>query len=141
MGLDMYLTAERYFWHNEGKPQIDGIPEGYEPRTVTVEAAYWRKANGIHKWFVDNVQEGIDECQAHYVPREKLIELRDLCQQVIDKPERAVELLPTQSGFFFGGTEYDEWYFRDLEDTVELLDKALTSFSENDWDFEYRSSW
>lgn len=141
MGLDMYLTAERYFWFNEEKPKIEAVPEGYEPKTVTVQAAYWRKANEIHKWFVDNVQNGEDECQPHYVPREKLVELRDLCQQVLDDHSKAPELLPTQAGFFFGGTEYDSWYFQGVQDTVEMIDKALASFPEKDWDFEYRSSW
>ncbi len=49
------------------------------------------------------------------------------------------ELLPTTSGFFFGATNYDEYYFNDLELTIEIIDKCL-KLSEN-WDFEYHSSW
>ena len=26
------------------------------------QIASWRKANAIHKWFVDNVQDGVDDC-------------------------------------------------------------------------------
>ena len=37
----------------------------------------------------------------------------------------ARELLPTQSGFFFGSTEYNEFYKQDLEDTVEQLRRVL----------------
>ena len=40
-------------------------------------------------------------------------------------PEVAEELLPTQSGFFFGGTAYDEWYVQDLELTIKQLDRVL----------------
>lgn len=29
------------------------------------EIAYWRKANAIHRWFVDNVQNGTDDCHIH----------------------------------------------------------------------------
>ena len=50
------------------------------------------------------------------------------------------ELLPTAAGFFFGTTGYDEWYLRDIERTVEVLDRVL----ENDPDtcsFYYRASW
>lgn len=46
----------------------------------------------------------------------------------------AEELLPTQSGFFFGSTFYDEWYVEDLKETVEkikdiLKDKDLDKFT------------
>ena len=141
MGLDMYLTAERYFWFDEPKPQIPEIPQGFEPKTVTVEAAYWRKANQIHAWFVKHVQDGEDECRPHHVSREKLLDLKDTCQLVLADRSKAEELLPSQSGFFFGGTEYDEWYFGDLEQTVTQIDKVLGAFPEDKWSFEYRSSW
>ena len=141
MGLDMYLTAERYFWFNETKPQIPEIPQDFEPKTVTVEAAYWRKANQIHAWFVKHVQGGEDECRPHHVPREKLLELKDTCQLVLADRSKAEELLPSQSGFFFGGTSYDEYYFEDLNHTVTQIDKVLRAFPEGKWSFEYRSSW
>jgi cysteine desulfurase len=51
---------------------------------VSIVAVYWRKANQIHAWFVQNVQEGVDECERHWVPREKLVELRDLCLDVLE---------------------------------------------------------
>ena len=50
-------------------------------------------------------------------------------------------LLPTQGGFFFGGTEYDNWYMRGVEDTIDILTRVLETT-----DFEkemvyYVSSW
>jgi len=51
----------------------------------------------------------------------------------------AAEQLPTANGFFFGGTDYDEWYFRDVENTIRIIDECLQL--PNSWDFEYRSSW
>ena len=50
----------------------------------------------------------------------------------------AEELLPTQEGFFFGGTGYDEYYIQNLEDTIVIIDKALESPAA---EFEYHSSW
>ena len=50
------------------------------------------------------------------------------------------ELLPTTSGFFFGDTNYSEYYFDDLKYTVEQIDKLLTDQYKS-WDFEYHSSW
>lgn len=62
---------------------------------------YWRKANHIHKWFVDNVQDGIDDERFALVPYEQLRVLRDVCQEVKD----ASELV---DGVVFGGTFYSK---------------------------------
>ncbi len=67
MGLDMYLNAKRYLWHSEDNlaEQIaENFPELADARVkeITAEVMYWRKSNAIHKWFVDNVQGGVDDC-------------------------------------------------------------------------------
>ncbi len=186
MGLDMYLRAEKYvsgyeFYGEERVEQYKSIVESLgatalaDPNTpsltVSITVAYWRKANQIHQWFVDNVQGGEDECRPHDVLREQLAELRDLCKEILEagtvtekvavstltedgKIEerqqdaealspagiaKAEELLPTQSGFFFGGTEYDHWYVEDLKSTVEQIDRVLEAPDE--WWFKYQSSW
>jgi hypothetical protein len=147
MGLDMYLNAERYLWgHEDGDKQISenigqliGLPTDSKVKTITVEAGYWRKANQIHNWFVQNVQDGEDNCQDAYVSRDSLTELRELCQQVLDNNELAGKLLPRVKGFFFGNEDYDQWYFSQLKDTIEVIDNALAM--PDQWDFNYRSSW
>jgi hypothetical protein len=48
-------------------------------------------------------------------------------------------LLPTQSGFFFGSTEFDEWYWQDVKSTIEIIDKCLKM--DDTWSFKYQSSW
>lgn len=149
MGLDMFLYAKQYLpdWSQAGQklqadiaglfPELAGTD--IKPKRIELEVGYWRKANQIHGWFVDNVQEGKDECQPHYVDREKLEELRALCQSVIDNPSLAEKVLPARSGFFFGDTGYGEWYIEDLKWTVKVIDRALKL--PEDWDFEYLSSW
>ena len=156
MGLDMYLNGKRYLskYFNKGDEAVaEAIAERFPElkgragrfgdtscvKEIQIEAGYWRKANAIHKWFVDNVQGGEDECKPHYVSREQLIELKELCERVIAFRHLAVELLPTASGFFFGGTDYDEYYFQDLEQTVKIIDDCLAL--PESWEFEYRSSW
>lgn len=141
MGLDMYLTAEHYYWRDDKRPEIPEIPTGYNLRTITVEAAYWRKANQIHNWFVKNVQDGVDNCEPYYVSMKDLVTLRELCKEVLADHSKAETLLPVQSGFFFGSSDYDDWYFMDLQDTVEQLDKVFESFPSDAWSFEYRASW
>ena len=141
MGLDMFLNARRFFWRGDEAPAVKDLPAGYEVKYVIIETAYWRKANAIHQWFVDNVQEGQDNCGTYEVDREKLAELVDICKQVLADPTKAGELLPTADGFFFGSTEYDNWYKNSLQATIEQVEKALATLPENTWSFEYLASW
>ena len=45
--------------------------------------------------------------------------------KIVIDPSVAEELLPTQSGFFFGGTDYDDYYINDLQDTIKIVEDAL----------------
>ena len=145
MGLDMYLRAERYMWYNEDDLKAEvgqcfpELPEGVTIKQVEAEVGYWRKANAVHRWFVNNVQDGRDECEKSPVSHEDIAKLRDLCQRVIEAPEQAEQLLPTQSGFFFGNTDYNEWYIQDVTDTIAICDRALSL--PDTWDLYYQSSW
>jgi hypothetical protein len=164
MGLDQYLSVKRYysntgfFGENNSKvfenvvtaADMDKFThknnENFNSCHVEVQCCYWRKANHIHKWFVDNVQRGDDNCAQYYVSRDDLQELVNVCNAVIANPEKAEELLPSQSGFFFGSTDYDEWYLQDVQYTAErlteLLQIARSENEENGFvEFYYSSSW
>ena len=61
--------------------------------------------------------------------------------EIIEDPSVAEELLPTTSGFFFGSTNYDQYYMQDIDYTIELLTNVL---EETDFENEivvYSSSW
>lgn len=142
------------------------FPEG-NSLTISIGVAYWRKANAIHKWFVDNVQDGRDECQESYVTTQDMQTLLDLVTAIlatVDKGEPVVEkgwngsnftsypnakldvnlaqaLLPTQEGFFFGSYDYDQWYIADLENTRDQLTSILKNKKLEGYDFYYQSSW
>ena len=110
---------------------------------VIEEVGYWRKANSIHGWFVRNVQDGVDDCHEYAVEKDKLKELLESVNAVLADPTRADELLPPQSGFFFGSTEVNEYYIQDLKDTKKILEslfselKGVADYPE----LFYRSSW
>ncbi len=106
---------------------------------IVEEVGYWRKANQIHKWFVDNIQNGNDNCGNYWVGSETLKELLDVCKKVQADHSLAESLLPSASGFFFGGTEYDEWYFNDIDNTIKIIEECLADDGGDD--FEYSSSW
>ena len=106
---------------------------------VEVVCVYWRKANQIHKWFVDNVQGGNDNCGEYYVSQNKLQELLDLVNRAL--AERNPALLSPQEGFFFGSTDIDEWYWQDLKNTKEKLERIFALPQLSDLSFYYSSSW
>lgn len=160
MGLDMYLYAEQYLgfrdWDEEGKEnakfdelvKLTGLEElvdrdgGYISAYAKVQVAYWRKANAIHKYFVDKCANGEDDCREIIVYEDTLQELLNICNQILETKdtEKALELLPPQGGFFFGSTEIDEWYFQNLKHTQKTLTKILEKAPEG-CDFIYRASW
>jgi len=156
MGLDMYLYREQYFSgyaYNGNDPSVyndildaagmNGCEQSPSV-IVTVCVAYWRKANSIHKWFC-NLDGGKDECQRIDVSISQLRELRNLADAVLLQPAAASSILPTQGGFFFGPTEYDEWYMQDMRNTVNQLDIILADIpaDANEWDYRfiYQASW
>ena len=105
------------------------------------EVGYWRKANQIHRWFVQNVQNGVDDCGEYKVTAEQLIQLYNICNEVLNDHSLAEELLPAQSGFFFGNTNYDDWYFNDVENTKRIIDEILEYKPYCLDDLYYSSSW
>ena len=193
MGLDMYLAKKMYVKNYDhmkpkdkhkvtvklgGKLRKDINPD--KVSYVTEEVMYWRKANHIHKWFVDNVQGGKDDCAEYFVSREQLEVLLADCKRVlassklipgkvangyrygknasgeyvkeailedgkvIEDPTAAQDILPCQEGFFFGHTEYDEWYLKAVEETVRVLEEELKVVEKADgWpaSYYYQSSW
>jgi len=145
MGLDMYLYARQFAFKGFKNQElynkiVQEAPFALDTASVQVQVAYWRKANQIHKWFVDHVQDGNDNCEEYRVTRDQLQLLVDNCKLVLMNKEEAPNLLPPQEGFFFGSYEYDEFYWQDIQDTIEQLEKILNEYPE-EWDFQYQSSW
>lgn len=188
MGLDMYLRRRKYIGANYEFRNVKGtiditidgkkVPIDFNKVSRIEEAVgYWRKANAIHNWFVNNVQEGVDDCKEYWVSIEKLQELLDLCKKVkdiavikegqiqngstfkdgklvpimekgryIENADEIETLLPVKDGFFFGSTAYDEWYIRDIEYTIQLLENLLEDEKNCNKDgfyndFYYSASW
>jgi hypothetical protein len=120
MGLDMYLNVKSSYDHED-------------------EIGYWRKANHIHQWFVENVQAGNDDCASYPVTQVQLSELLEVCNRVLAFKHLAHEQLPTKGGFFFGSIDYNEWYYTDVEQTIKIITDALALPATSQ--IYYQSSW
>ena len=115
------------------------IEEGGSKIDLGIRIGYWRKFNALHAWFVNNIQSGEDDCGT-YIVTERHLQLLDMELKSITK-ENAGEILPTQEGFFFGGTEYDDDYFDEIEDLKALVRYVLTQVNHRERTLVYRSSW
>ena len=189
MGLDHNLTKKTYVknWDHmkpEQRHQVTVLRAGKPvPHIDPDKVAYieediirWRKANHIHAWFVENVQDGNDNCAEYYVTVDDLKRLLDICERIIEEcplvpgkvqngsrmiagggfepimedgmvmtnTEVARSLLPTAEGFFFGSTDYDQWYMRDVKHTAEELRKVVDAHdtgADGGANYYYHSSW
>jgi hypothetical protein len=89
MGLDMYLYRKRKPTVGKVKPKVVRKGDAAAPSEVgqeepKEEIGYWRKANQIHAWFVDNVQGGKDDCEEYGVSRSQLGQLLAAVKEVLD---------------------------------------------------------
>ena len=161
MGLDMYLHRIKSIRLNTKHPEH-----------ISKQVMYWRKANQIHNWFINNCAHGNMEITRMDVGREQLEDLLEVVETVlkesklikgqirngqrgtvngyidimeagklIENDSVAKQLLPTQSGFFFGSTDYDQYYINDLKDTKKMLQKELKYDESNETQYEYLASW
>ena len=102
------------------------------------DACYWRKFNALHNWFVNNVQLGVDNCEYYELTEEHIEDCLNVLKTVLETKDSS--LLEPKSGFFFGSTAVDDYYFQDVEGAISQLEELLTL----DWEtnrFFYRASW
>lgn len=161
MGLDMYFTRRTYVQNWEHTPNDEkhkiSIKKGgkvrrdIKPERIThivEEVGYWRKFNALHAWFVANVQNGVDNCGEYYVDHAVMEDLLQKLEEVLANKDvlvgnqyhkKADELLPTASGFFFGNTEYDDYYYEMVDYTIGVLKEAIADAGRSN--YYYSSSW
>lgn len=110
MGLDMYLYK---------------LPQG--DKNQEQQVMYWRKSNAIHRWFTQDAKE--DNTTEFSKNIEDIKRLQGMCANSFNKKEIVLE---TSSGFFWGSTSYDDWYWEDIKETAESLENVINDHEEGD---------
>ena len=111
---------------------------------ATYQIGYFRKFNALHSYIVKTFADGIDECQEILLYKEDVEQIKKVLDDVLNahqQVEKAKELLPTQSGFFFGGTDYDEYYFEEAKVAADLMQSFLDNFDFDKYQLIYEASW
>ena len=108
----------------------------------------FRKFNALHAYVVDNFGGGKDECQVIYLDIDNLIQIHEMLSLVkeslsIGDKVIASQTLPPSEGFFFGSTEIDEWYEKDVNEAVEVFGKIIEEHSivGHNASYSYQASW
>lgn len=154
MGLDMSLRIRKSEYQSNFRGNMESYPEELAvintpkdiqgiTKEVSYTVGYWRKANAIHQWIVDNCAGGEDDCRPITMSREDVQNLRNACLEVLIDKSKAPQILPTSDGFFFGSTDYDDWYMESIKYTADLLQGVLKLLEEHGdvYDVVYEASW
>jgi len=88
-------------------------------------AGYFRKVNSVYNYFSDRLEN--EMCEVY---KSDLITLIHTATDVLSQRDEGFSYakLPTQGGFFFGGTDYDKAYYtyqvkKIITECAEMLDK------------------
>lgn len=88
---------------------------------------YFRKVNCVYRYFDDKLTD-----ETAWVTKDECEDIVKRCSAVLENPDLASELMPTRSGFFFGSTEYDKYYFSDLKDVRKQFKSFIKYFKTDD---------
>jgi len=144
----MYLYRQQYA-HPELKENLRleraGKITTFAPERRTFlreEIGYWRKANHIHRWFVENVQEGSDDGHDYYVDRSELEELLKLVIKVLKHSKLVPGTVPAGRRILQNGEIQDTWEDGSIIDNPELAETLLPRlggcfFGSLDYDQDY----
>ena len=117
MGLDIYFEKAKRNRNEEDN---------------STEFAYFRKVNFLVE-FMNKFGE-VENCEPFEISKEICQELLDNCETILKEKDEnqkemlARKLLPTTSGFFFGSTDYDEWYYRDVKEVRDAMKQIIEEF-------------
>ena len=133
MGLDMYLTGEKFLMPDFQNRSIDLQEDGFRLRSKTVELAYWRKHPDLHGYIVQTFAGGKDECQIICLEPD---DIRTVIAAI------KARTLPYTTGPFFGSSDISpECVANDIAILRKALDWLETEESRVFRSVKYRASW
>lgn len=131
MGLDMYLTGEKYLLTDHENPDNNRTEDGFPLKGKLLRLGYWRKHPNLHGFIVNTFADGEDTCQ-------QIVLTADDIERIIEAVTR--DDLPHTEGFFFGQSDGSE-KAEDLRILKAALEWLRTPES-NIWrSIHYQASW
>ena len=153
MGLDIRFEKAKRHRVEETEERLNEIKKEFENPNYSVkkfhslkneydelnpwkEVAYFRKVNFLLPFF-----EYGEKCSRLEIDGYKIDELLVKCKQVLEDNSLAEALLPTQGGFFFGNTEYNDWYFYYVKEVYDKFSEIAEDFNSDEDMLSMVCSW
>ena len=153
MGLDIRFEKAKRHRVEETEERLNEIKKEFENPNYSVkkfhslkneydelkpwkEVAYFRKVNFLLPFF-----EYGENCSRLEIDGYKIDELLVKCKQVLEDNSLAEALLPTQGGFFFGNTEYNDWYFYYVKEVYDKFSEIAEDFNSDEDMLSMVCSW
>ena len=153
MGLDIRFEKAKRHRVEETEERLNEIKKEFENPNYSVkkfhslkneyaelnhwkEVAYFRKVNFLLPFF-----EYGENCSRLEIDGYKIDELLVKCKQVLEDNSLAETLLPTQGGFFFGNTEYNDWYFYYVKEVYDKFSEIAEDFNSDEDMLSMVCSW
>ena len=153
MGLDIRFEKAKRHRVEENEERLNEIKKEFENPNYSVkkfhslkneydelnpwkEVAYFRKVNFLLPFF-----EYGENCSRLEIDDYKIDELLFKCKQVLEDHSLAETLLPTQGGFFFGNSEYNDWYFEDVKEVYDKFSEIAEDFNSDEDMLSMVCSW
>lgn len=105
-----------------------GLDLFIEKKTRASKIAYFRKVNFLISFIEDYYRIDVGNGKDVEINKDCITELYIRCVQVLQNHSLAGKLLPTQEGFFFGYTDYNDNYFHNVEDVRDACINLLDEF-------------
>ena len=102
--------------------------------TITIKKTShdFRKRNWLMPFVENAIGHEVENCVEYELSKEMMLDLLDRIDKVLADHDLADELLQTQAGFFYGSTQYDDWYFEDLRDAKDQLEEDVKSMDDDE---------
>ena len=102
--------------------------------TITIKTTShdFCKRNWLIPFVEKAIGKEIENCEEYELSKETMFDLLDRIDKVLADHDLAEELLPTQDGYFYGSTQYNDWYFENLQDAKYRLEEDVKSMDDNE---------
>lgn len=107
----------------------------YESDPYRREKFYFRKVNCLYGYCIDN-NLFEDYGRLALIDHEQMVDILNRAKEILSQPtkeeqlKKGEELLPTEDGFFFGNTDYNDYYLQDIEEVRDKFKGMLDEWND-----------
>lgn len=121
------------------RADINKLLQEWSGEIPIMEYKSWRKVPSIHSYFLNRIHERTNY-YFNKITVDDLLQLKSLIIQAFDHKddeEKLEELFPMEGGVFYGSVEYDDYFWENMESTLETLTEMEERFFKHKTTLEF----